>query len=159
MLEGGEDPKFIARRMIVLASEDIGNADPYALTLATSCFTAVDYVGMPEARIVLAQTTTYLASCPKSNSSYVAIDKALEDVRYTPDAPVPLHLRNAPTGLMAHLGYGREYKYSHDYEGHVVDQQYLPDQMKGKVYYRPTDQGREKAIRERLESWRKSKRE
>jgi putative ATPase len=157
MLEGGEDPKFIARRMIVLASEDIGNADPYALTLATSCFTAVDYVGMPEARIVLAQTTTYLASCPKSNASYVAIDKAVEDVRHTPDAPVPLHLRNAPTGLMAHLGYGREYKYSHDYKGHVVDQQYLPDHMKGKVYYRPTDQGREKTIKERLESWRKSK--
>jgi putative ATPase len=157
MLEGGEDPKFIARRMIVLASEDIGNADPYALTLATSCFTAVDYVGMPEARIVLAQTTTYLATCPKSNASYVAIDKALEEVRHSPDAPVPFHLRNAPTGLMANLGYGREYKYTHDYEGHIVDQQYLPDRMRGRVYYQPTNQGREKTIRERLDSWRKSK--
>jgi len=157
MLEGGEDPKFIARRMIILASEDIGNADPYALTLATSCFTSVDYVGMPEARIVLAQTTTYLASCPKSNASYIAVERALEDVRGNPDDPVPLHLRNAPTGLMANLGYGREYKYSHDYEGHVVNQQHLPDRMKGKVYYQPTNQGREKAIRERLDSWRKSK--
>jgi putative ATPase len=143
--------------MIVLASEDVGNADPYALTLATSCFTAVDYVGMPEARIVLAQTTTYLATCPKSNASYVAIDKALEEVRHSPDAPVPLHLRNAPTGLIPNLGYGREYKYSHDYEGHIVDQQYLPDKMKGRVYYQPTNQGREKTIRERLDSWRKSK--
>ncbi len=157
MLEGGEDPKFIARRLIVLASEDIGNADPYALTLATSCFTAVDYVGMPEARIVLAQTVTYLSSCPKSNASYVAIEKALEDVRQSPDDPVPLHLRNAPTGLMARLGYGREYKYSHDYEGHVVEQQYLPDAMKGRLYYQPSGQGREQAIRERLESWRKSR--
>jgi putative ATPase len=157
MVEGGEDPKFIARRMIVLASEDIGNADPYALTLATSCFTAVDYVGMPEARIVLSQTATYLASCPKSNASYVAIEKALEDVRQRPDDPVPLHLRNAPTGLMAHLGYGREYKYSHDHEGHVVEQQYLPDRVKGREYYRPTDQGREQAIKERLQSWRKPK--
>ena len=157
MLEGGEDPKFIARRLIVLASEDIGNADPYALTLATSCFTAVDYVGLPEARIVLAQTTTYLSSCPKSNASYLAIEKALEDVRRGPDDPVPLHLRNAPTGLMANLGYGREYKYSHDYEGHVVPQQYLPNALKGKVYYRPSSQGREQAIRERLASWRKSK--
>jgi putative ATPase len=158
MLGGGEDPKFIARRMIVLASEDIGNADPNALTLATSCFTAVDYIGMPEARIVLSQTATYLASCPKSNASYAAINDAMADVRNMPDEQVPLHLRNAPTKLMENLGYGEEYKYSHDYEQHFVEQQYLPDSLKNKIYYRPTDIGEEKTIRERLNRWWKSKR-
>lgn len=157
MLDGGEDPKFIARRMIVLASEDIGNADPQALVLATSCFTAVDYVGMPEARIVLAQTATYLASCPKSNASYLAINDALADVHSMPDDPVPLHLRNAPTKLMEQLGYGGEYKYSHDFEQHFVEQQYLPDNLASKVYYRPTDNGQEKTIRERLNRWWKKK--
>ena len=158
MVDGGEDPKFVARRMIVLASEDIGNADPNALTLATSCFTAVDYIGMPEARIVLAQTATYLASCPKSNASYIAINEAMADVRNLPDEPVPLHLRNVPTKLMEHLGYGEDYKYSHDYDQHFVEQQYLPDSLKNKVYYRPTDIGEEKTIRERLNRWWKSKR-
>jgi len=157
MLEGGEDPKFIARRMIVLASEDIGNADPYALTLATSCFTAVDYVGLPEARIVLAQTATYLASCPKSNASYVAISEAQHDVAHHPDEPVPLHLRNAPTKLMERLGYAENYKYSHDFDRNFVDQQYLPDGLKTKLYYRPTNNGREKDIRTRLNEWWKSK--
>jgi putative ATPase len=157
MLDGGEDPKFVARRMIVLASEDIGNADPGALTLATSCFTAVDYIGMPEARIVLAQTATYLASCPKSNASYMAINEAMQDVRSTPDDPVPLHLRNAPTRLMENLGYGEEYKYSHDFEQHFVEQQYLPDNLKGKIYYHPTDNGEEKSIRERLNKWWKTR--
>ena len=157
MLEGGEDPKFIARRMIILASEDIGNADPYALTLATSCFTAVDYIGMPEARIVLSQAATYLASCPKSNTSYAAINEAMSDVKTKPDEPVPLHLRNAPTKLMENLGYGAEYKYSHDFENSFVEQQYLPDGLKSKVYYRPTEQGGEKKIRERLLGWWKSK--
>jgi putative ATPase len=157
MLDGGEDPKFIARRMIVLASEDVGNADPYALTLATSCFTAVDYIGMPEARIVLSQTATYLASCPKSNASYLAIDEALGDVRQHPDEPVPLHLRNAPTKLMEELGYGREYRYSHDFSEHFVDQQYLPDGLQARVYYRPTENGAEKKIRERLLSWWRNK--
>ncbi len=157
MLDGGEDPKFIARRMIVLASEDIGNADPYALTLATSCFTAVDYIGMPEARIVLSQTATYLASCPKSNASYMAINDAMADVRATPDDPVPLHLRNAPTKLMGHLGYGEEYKYSHDFQHHFVEQQYLPDNLKDKIYYRPTENGAEKSIRDRLNAWWKSR--
>ena len=156
MLDGGEDPKFIARRMIVLASEDIGNADPYAITIATSCFTAVDYIGMPEARIVLAQTAAYLASALKSNSSYRAIDEAWSDVRNLPNLPVPLHLRNAPTALMDELGYGKEYKYSHDFNGHFADQQYLPDNLKDKLYYRPSDQGREKDIRERLNRlWKK----
>jgi putative ATPase len=157
MLEGGEDPKFIARRMIILASEDIGNADPYGLTLATSCFTAVDYVGMPEARIVLSQTATYLASCPKSNASYIAIEEALHDTRNLPDEPVPIHLRNAPTKLMKDLGYGREYQYGHDHPQHFVEQRYLPDPLKTRVYYRPSEQGEEKKIRERLAFWWKGK--
>ncbi len=157
MLEGGEDPKFIARRMIILASEDIGNADPYAITLATSCFTAVDYIGMPEARIVLAQAATYLASCNKSNASYMAIDAAFRDVKNMPDEPVPLHLRNAPTRLMEDLGYGADYKYSHDYEKNFVEQQYLPDRLKNNVYYHPTNNGGEKNIRARLTEWWKSK--
>jgi putative ATPase len=153
MLEGGEDPKFIARRLIILASEDIGNAAPYALTLATACFTAVDYIGMPEATLVLAQTATYLASCPKSNSSTVAIGEATRDVRTRPDEPVPLHLRNAPTRLMEELGYGREYKYSHDYPVHFVEQQYLPEGIRDRVYYRPSDNGEEKNIKARLNAW------
>jgi putative ATPase len=157
MLEGGEDPKFIARRMIVLASEDIGNADPYAITLATSCFTAVDYIGMPEARIVLAQAATYLASCHKSNASYAAIDSALHDVNNMPDEPVPLHLRNAPTKLMEDLGYGADYKYSHEYEKNFVEQQYLPDRLKDNVYYHPSNNGAEQNIRVRLTAWWKSK--
>jgi putative ATPase len=157
MLDGGEDPKFIARRMIVLASEDIGNADPYGLTLATSCFTAIDYIGMPEARIVLAQTATYLASAPKSNASYKAIDGAWSDVRNLPNLPVPLPIRNAPTKLMDDLGYGKEYKYGHDFPGHFIEQQYLPDNLKNKLYYKPADLGREKDIRERLNKWWKNK--
>ncbi len=159
MLEGGEDPKFIARRMIILASEDIGNADPQALVLATSCFTAVDYVGMPEAQIILSQTASYLASCPKSNAAVRAIGAAMHDVRTLPNEPVPLHLRNAPTKLMEELGYGEEYKYSHNYNGHFIEQQYLPDNLKDKVYYYPSDEGTEKLIRERLlEWWKKKKR-
>lgn len=155
MLEGGEDPKFIARRMLVLASEDIGNADPSALALATSCFSAVEYVGMPEARIILAQVVTYLASAPKSNASYRAIEGAIQDVRNSPHDPVPLHLRNAPTKLLKQLHYGEEYKYSHDYDGHFVEQQYLPDNLKERIYYQPTDNGMERAIRERLNQlWR-----
>jgi putative ATPase len=157
MLDGGEDPKFIARRMIVLASEDIGNADPYAITLAASCFTAIDYIGMPEARIVLAQTAAYLASAPKSNASYLAIDQALADVRNLPNLPVPIPIRNAPTKLMEELGYGKEYKYSHDFPGHFIEQQFLPDNLKDKLYYKPTDLGREKDIRERLNRWWKKK--
>jgi putative ATPase len=158
MLLAGEDPKFIARRMIILASEDIGNAEPYALTLATSCFTAVDYVGMPEARIILAQVATYLASCPKSNSAYLAIEEAIEDAQKFPDLPVPLHLRNAPTKLMEELGYGKDYKYSHDFPEHFVEQQFLPDELKDKIYYKPTELGREKILKERLESlWSKRK--
>ncbi len=157
MLDGGEDPKFIARRMVVLASEDVGNADPYALTLATSCFTAIDYIGMPEARIILAQTAAYLASAPKSNASYLAIEQVWEDVRNLPNLPVPLHIRNAPTKLMSDLNYGKEYKYGHNYDEHFVEQQYLPDNLKEKIYYKPTGEGGEKSIRERLNRWWKKK--
>ncbi|MEX1276557.1 MAG: replication-associated recombination protein A [Bacteroidota bacterium] len=157
MLDGGEDPKFIARRMVVLASEDVGNADPYALTLATSCFTAIDYIGMPEARIILAQTAAYLAAAPKSNASYLAIEQAWEDVRNLPNLPVPLHIRNAPTKLMSDLNYGKDYKYGHNYDEHFVEQQYLPDNLKEKIYYKPTGEGGEKSIRERLNRWWKKK--
>ena len=156
MLDGGEDPKFIARRLLILASEDVGNADPVAAMLATNCFTAVDYVGMPEARIILAQCVTYLASAPKSNASYLAISEAWQDIQKLPNLPVPLHLRNAPTRLMKDLEYGKAYKYSHDHNGHFVEQQFLPDNVKDKVYYHPTEQGREKLIKDRLESlWKK----
>ncbi len=158
MLEAGEDPKFIARRLIILASEDIGNAEPYALTLATACFTAVDYVGMPEARIILAQATTYLASCPKSNASYISIERATADVSEKPYLPVPLHLRNAPTKLMKELGYHKDYKYAHDFGDHFVEQQYLPDVIKDRIYYEPSDIGREAALKKYLESlWKKRK--
>lgn len=159
MLEGGEEIRFIARRMVVLASEDIGNADPHALVLATSCFSAIESVGMPEARIILAQTAAYLASAPKSNASYRGIEAALEDVRKLPNLAVPLHLRNAPTSLMKDIGYGAGYQYSHDYEGGFTEQQYLPDNLQEKLYYRPGDHGAEKGIRERLNSlWKKRKR-
>lgn len=158
MLESGEDPKFIARRLIILASEDIGNADPHALMVATSGFTAVDYIGMPEARIVLAQVTTYLASAPKSNASYLAINEAMEDVRNEVPGAIPLHLRNAPTKLMKDFGYAAGYKYPHDYGG-FVGQEYFPPEAKKRVYYKPTENGVEKRIRERLLSlWPSRKR-
>lgn len=150
MLKGGEDPKFVARRMIVLASEDIGNADPYAITLAVSTFTAVNYIGMPEARLILSQCATYLAGCEKSNASYMAVESALSDVENQPAYDVPLHLRNAPTKLMKELGYHKGYKYAHDFEGHYVDLQYLPEELKDKIYYNPTELGRESKIKKRL---------
>jgi len=158
MLEAGEDPKFIARRLIILASEDIGNAEPYALTLATACFAAVDYIGMPEARIVLAQATTYLASCPKSNASYMSVEAATADVQEKPYLPVPLHLRNAPTKLMKELGYHKDYKYAHGFQNHFVEQQYLPDELKDRIYYEPTEIGRESNLKKYLQSiWPKRK--
>lgn len=157
MLKGGEEPKFIARRMIVLASEDIGNAEPIALTIAASAFTAIDYIGMPEAQLVLAQAATYLASCPKSNASYLAISEAKADVENSGELSVPLHLRNAPTKLMKQLDYGKEYKYSHDFEGHFSGQQYLPDELKDRVYYKPAGIGEESKIKERLKNWWKNK--
>lgn len=157
MLKGGEDPKFIARRMIILASEDIGNADPYALTLATSTFTAIDYIGMPEAQIVLSQTAAYLSSCPKSNSAVAAIGRANEDVENLPNYDVPLHIRNAPTKLMKQLGYGKDYKYSHDYEGNFEEQQYLPDELEGRIYYEPGNNEREQKFKKRLKQLWKDK--
>ena len=150
MLDGGEDPKFIARRMVIFASEDIGNADPYAITLAISVFQAVAMIGMPEARINLAQGVTYLASAPKSNASYQGINEAMSEARSMQQLRVPLHLRNAPTKLMKAEGYGEGYQYPHVYPGHFVQQQYFPEGLAPKAYYRPGDEGREKYIKERL---------
>ncbi|MFN0203663.1 MAG: replication-associated recombination protein A [Bacteroidia bacterium] len=147
MLAGGEDVKFIARRLIILASEDIGNANPNALLLANAAFQSVNVIGMPEARIILSQITTYLATSEKSNASYEAINEALNYVETTPPFPVPLHLRNSPTKLMKNLGYGKEYKYSHAYEGNEGNQLYLPNEIAGKIFYRPKEIGSEKKIR------------
>ncbi len=150
MIESGEDPLFIARRLVILASEDIGNADPYGITLAVAVMAAVERVGMPEGRIVLAQGTTYLATALKSNASYLAIEQALTDARERGHLMPPLHLRNAPTSLLKGLGYGRGYQYAHDHPGAFVHQSYLPEDLEGRVYYRPTEYGREKTIGERL---------
>jgi putative ATPase len=158
MLNGGEDPLFIARRLIVLASEDIGNAEPNALLLANACFQAVHAIGMPEARIVLAQTATYLACAPKSNAAYMAIDEAMSDAEKLPPYSVPLSLRNAPTSFMKEIGYGKGYKYPHSFAGHFVEEDYLPKEIRGKQYYHPTDEGREERLKERLRSlWKKRK--
>lgn len=156
MLKGGEDPLFIARRMIILASEDIGLANPNGLLLANACFDSVHKIGMPEARIILSQTAIYLATSPKSNSAYVAIDMALEEAAATPDLPVPLHLRNAPTKLMKEIGYGEGYKYAHSYSGNFIDLQFLPQEIEDKLFYTPGDNPRELEILKRLErQWKK----
>jgi putative ATPase len=158
MMKGGEEPKFIARRMIILASEDIGNAEPNALVMATNAFTAVNYIGMPEAALVLAQTAIYLASCPKSNASYKALNKAKEDIEKYNALDVPVHLRNAPTKLMKELNYGKDYKYSHDFEKNFVEQDYLPEEIKDKIYYEPTENGAESEFKKRLKLlWSKRK--
>lgn len=136
MIEGGEDPKFIARRLVILASEDIGLANPNAMLLANTCFDVVNKIGWPEGRIPLAETTIYLATCKKDNSAYLAIDKALKKVRETGNLPVPLHLRNAPTSLMQELGYADGYKYPHDFPGHWTEQQYLPDELLGTIFWK-----------------------
>ena len=154
MLESGEDPLFLARRMVIFASEDIGNADPMALPLAISAKDAVHFVGLPEAALNLAQVATYLASAPKSNASYKALSEAQRAARECGSLPVPLSLRNAPTGLMRELGYGREYEYPHDAPDAVVAGEYLPEELSGQVFYRPTDRGHEKTIRDRLARWR-----
>lgn len=143
MIAGGEDPEFIARRMVILAAEDIGLANPNALLLANATFDTIRKIGMPEGRIPLSECAIYLATSAKSNSAYMAIDTALERVRQTGDLPVPLHLRNAPTSLMRELGYGDEYKYAHDYPGHWVSQQYLPDELKGEHLWKPADNAAE----------------
>jgi putative ATPase len=154
MIEAGEDPLFIARRMIIFAAEDVGNADPRALPVAVAAKDAFHFIGLPEGRIPLAQAATYLATAPKSNASYRAMLAAADDVKAHGALPVPLHLRNAPTPLMKGLGYGRDYKYAHDYEEHVVEQQHLPDALKNRRYYEPTEIGEERVIKERLERWR-----
>ncbi len=153
MLEAGEDPLFIARRLVVLASEDIGNAAPNGLVLAASAFNAVHQVGMPEARIILAQATTYLASCPKSNAAYVALTEAQEDVKKYGPQPVPLKLRNPVTGLMKKEHYGEGYQYAHDFDGGFSGMECLPEALCDRIYYRPTEHGQEKSIKERLEAW------
>lgn len=157
MLDAGEDIKFIARRMIILAAEDIGLANPNALLLAQSCFNAVAVIGMPEARIVLSQTAIYLATSPKSNSAYLAIDRALEKVKKTGELDVPLHLKNAPTSLMKELGYGQDYKYAHSYENNFVEQQFLPDEIKNEHFYEPGKNQQEETILQRLQKWWKNR--
>ncbi len=154
MIEAGEDPLFIARRLVIQAAEDVGMADPQALSVAVAAQQAVHFVGMPEGRIPLAEATVYVATAPKSNSAYAAIDAALSDVRKGRNDPVPLHLRNAVTGLMREMGYGKGYKYAHDHDGHFAPMQNLPERLKGRRYYKPSDQGREREIGERLKKWR-----
>ena len=157
MVEGGEDLKFIARRLIILASEDIGNANPTALVLANSTFQAVTTVGYPEARIILSQCVVYLASSPKSNASYLAIKEAQKIVKQTGDLPVPLAIRNAPTKLMQELGYGKQYQYAHDYEGNFVKQEFLPEQLKGQQIYNPGKNKKENEFRNYLKGLWKDK--
>lgn len=154
MLVGGEDIKFIARRMMILAAEDIGLANPNALIMANNCFQAINVIGNPEARIILSETAVYLAVSPKSNSTYNAINEAMVFVKKTGDLPVPLHLRNAPTKLMKDLDYGKDYQYAHSYEGNFVDLEFLPDEIKGTAFYKPANNSTEKKIKEQLkEKW------
>lgn len=154
MIEGGEDPVFIARRMLIFASEDIGNANPNALLLANACFDAVTKIGYPECRITLSQCAVYLASSPKSNSTYMALNNAQQAVKQTGDLPVPLHIRNAPTKLMKDLDYGKGYKYAHDFAGNFVIQEFLPDQLAGSAFYQPGNNPREQETRRQLhEKW------
>jgi len=157
MIEGGEDVKFIARRMVILASEDIGNANPTALVMATNTFQAVDVIGYPEARIILAQCAVYLASSAKSNASYIAIDSALTKIQETGDLPVPLSIRNAPTRLMKKLDYGKGYQYAHSYAGNFVNMEFLPDEIKGTKFYEPGNNAREEELRKYLRSLWKDK--
>lgn len=157
MIKGGEDPSFIARRLLILASEDIGNANPTALVIANNCFSAVNVIGYPECRIILSQATVYLASSPKSNASYEAINAAMALVDSSGDQPVPLHIRNAPTKLMKELGYGKDYKYSHSYDNNFSEQEYLPEKLKGTKLYEPGDNAREREIRQFLQKRWKDK--
>lgn len=157
MIEGGEEVEFIARRLLILASEDVGNANPTALVMATTAFDAVRFIGWPESRIILSQVTTYLASSPKSNASYMAINEAQQLVRSHGDLPVPLHLRNAPTKLMKSLDYGKEYKYAHSYEGNFVEQEYMPDKLAGKKIFDPGNNAREQELRSFLQKRWKGK--
>jgi putative ATPase len=157
MLSAGEDALYIARRMVRFASEDIGNADPDALSVALSAMEAYKFLGHPEGELALAQAVVYLATVPKSNSIYKAYGKVKDVVKQSGALPVPYHIRNAPTGLMKNLGYGKNYKYAHDYDGAYVRQEYLPDNLRGQFYYYPADRGYEKLIKQRLERWRRLK--
>jgi putative ATPase len=150
MIEGGEDPLFIARRLVILASEDIGNANPTAIVIANNCFQAVNVIGFPESRIILSQAVTYLAASAKSNAAYMAINSAIEAVRLNGDLPVPLHLRNAPTKLMKEIGYGADYKYAHSYDNNFSSQEYLPVNLTGSTFYEPGNNARENEMREYL---------
>ena len=157
MISSGESPTFIARRLLILASEDIGNANPNALLLANACFDSVTKIGYPECRIVLSQTTVYLATSPKSNSTYMAMNIAMSIVEQTGDLPVPLHLRNAPTKLMKDIGYGKDYKYAHDYENNFVEQDFLPEGVRGTILYQPGANQKEEATRKMLREFWKNK--
>jgi len=155
MVDGGEDPKFIARRMVILAAEDIGLANPNAILMAKTCFDAVNLIGWPESRIILSEAAVYLATSPKSNASYMAIENATSAVHEKGDLPVPLHLRNAPTKLMKDLGYHKGYKYAHDFEGNFVKDNYLPEEIQGSKFYEPGNSSKEEEIRKRLKDmWR-----
>jgi putative ATPase len=155
MLEAGEDPIYIARRMVILASEDVGNADPQALQLAVAAKEAVEFIGLPEGTFALSQAAVYLATAPKSNAIYQALNKVKQDIKQTLNLPVPLHLRNAPTPLMEKLGYAKNYQYPHDFPGHFVSEAYLPEGLEGRKYYIPTEQGFETEMKKRLESLEK----
>ena len=157
MLVAGEDVKFIARRLVILASEDIGNANPTAFVIANNTLSAVQSIGMPEARIILSQCVIYLASAPKSNSAYLAIDKTIDFIKQNPEAPVPLHLRNAPTNLMKGLHYGKDYKYAHHYKNHFIHQEFLPNEIAGTKFYEPADNPKENSFRTYLKKLWKDK--
>ena len=157
MVEGGEDPKFIARRLVILAAEDIGLANPNALLFANSAFDAVERIGWPESRIILSEAAIYLATSPKSNSAYQAINDAQQMVKNTGDLAVPMNIRNAPTRLMKELGYGKDYKYAHSYPGSFVQEEFLPDDLSSKKIYDPQDNRKEQEIRQRLRDWWKNK--
>jgi putative ATPase len=151
MLYAGEDPRFIARRMVIAAAEDVGNADPQALAVATAAFQAVEFVGMPEAQIPLAQAVTYISTAPKSNASYVGLNRAMKDVKAQRTQDVPRHLRDANYASAKKLGHGEGYKYAHDYPGHIVDQEYMPEK---RTYYEPSNQGFEAQIARRMKYWK-----
>jgi putative ATPase len=159
MLEAGEDPLYIARRMIRFASEDVGIADPQALQVAVAAMNAFHFIGLPEGDLALAQAAVYLATAPKSNALYMAFQGVKRDIRELDNMPVPLHIRNPVTSLMKDLGYGKDYKYPHDYSDHFIEEEYLPENLKGRTYYHPTEQGFEREIKKRLENWRRKKKE
>jgi putative ATPase len=155
MLEAGEDPLYIARRMIRFASEDVGMADPQALLVTVSAMDAFHFIGLPEGNLALAEAAVYLATAPKSNALYTAFQRVQKDIREVENLPVPLHIRNAPTSLMEELGYGKGYKYPHDYPGHFVEEEYFPQNLKGRTYYHPSEEGFERVIKKKLEYWKK----